>query len=51
MNPPLYIDGVRCETEEAVRNFAFNITVKGSPFKQDFRIALTSVQTPTDSTD
>lgn len=39
MNPPLYIDGVRCETEAAVRNFAFDISEKGKPFKQDFRIA------------
>lgn len=46
MNPPLYIDGVRCETEEAVRNFAFNITVKGSPFKQDFRIASQAYKLP-----
>lgn len=46
MYPPLLIDGVRCETEEAVRNFAFNITEKGKPFKQDFRVASKAYSIP-----
>jgi hypothetical protein len=37
MNLPLLIDGVRCETEQAVRDYAFNYTKEG--FKQDFRLA------------
>lgn len=44
MNPPLLIDGVRCETEQAVRDYAFNYTKKG--FKQDFRLASQAYKLP-----
>lgn len=44
MNPPLLIDNVRCETEKAVRDYAFNYTKQG--FKQDFRIASQAYKLP-----
>ena len=44
MNPPLLIDGVRCETEKAVRDYAFNYTKQG--FKQDFRLASQAYKLP-----
>lgn len=44
MNLPLLIDGVRCETEKAVRDYAFNYTKQG--FKQDFRLASQAYRLP-----
>lgn len=44
MNLPLLIDGVRCETEQAVRDYAFNYTKNG--FKQDFRLASNAYKLP-----
>lgn len=44
MQPPLLIDGVRCETEKAVRDYAFNYTKSG--FKQDFRLASGAYKLP-----
>lgn len=46
MYPPFIIDGVRCEDEKAVRDFAFNCTEKGKPFKQDFRLASNAYKLP-----
>lgn len=44
MNLPLLIDGVRCETEQAVRDYAFNYVKQG--FKQDFRLASSAYKVP-----
>lgn len=44
MNPPLLIDGKRCETEKDVRDYAFNYTKNG--FKQDFRLASGAYKLP-----
>jgi hypothetical protein len=44
MKPPLLIDGVRCESEKAVRDYAFNYTKQG--FKQDFRLASQAYKLP-----
>lgn len=44
MNLPLLIDGVLCETEQAVRDHAFNYTKAG--FKQDFRLAAGAYKLP-----
>lgn len=38
------IDGVRCETEKDVREYAFNYTKNG--FKQDFRLASQAYKLP-----
>ncbi len=46
MNPPLLIDGVRCETEKAVRDYAFNFTSGDGKFKQDFRLAAGAYSLP-----
>jgi len=44
MQPPLIIDGVRCEDEQAVRDYAFNYVKQG--FKQDFRLAAGAYKLP-----
>ncbi len=44
MNFPLLIDGVVCETEKAVRDYALNFTTSG--FKQDFRLASQAYKLP-----
>lgn len=44
MDLPLIIDGVRCETEQAVRDHAFNYTKQG--FKQDYRLASQAYKLP-----
>ena len=46
MYPPFIIDGVLCEDEKAVRDFAFNCTERGKPFKQDFRLASGAYRLP-----
>lgn len=44
MDLPLLIDGVLCETEKDVRDYAFNYTKQG--FKQDFRLASNAYKVP-----
>lgn len=39
---PYIVDGQRIETEKELREFAFNYTPQGKPFKQDFRLAKAS---------
>lgn len=38
------IDGVRCETEQSVRDYCYNYTKQG--FKQDFRLASNAYKLP-----
>lgn len=45
MNPPLLIDGVRCEDEKAVRDYCFNWT-KPNGFQQDIRLARHAYSAP-----
>jgi hypothetical protein len=40
------IDGIIISTEQELRDFCFNITQGGKPFKQDFRIAAQAYKAP-----
>lgn len=44
MYPPFIIDGKSFETEQAVRDYAFNYTKEG--FKQDYRLASNAYKLP-----